>query len=144
MSLRAPPAEASTEARGRLEHVLRAGLPTQVLAEAPNENFIVIKGVRISTDPGRWTPMTTRDVGKLDLNPLMGLEAWDALASENGLDPTYSAYHRTEFRSFVNSQYNNYRFWVKYIGYVSDFENEASYYLLARPSWDRTVYPVRE
>ena len=144
MSLRAPPAEASTEARGRLEHVLRAGLPTQVLAEAPNENFIVIQGVRISTDPDLWTPMTPRDIAKLDLAPAMGLEAWNALVRENRLDPTYSGYHRTEFKSHVGSQYSHYRFWVKYNGPVSDFETEAAYYLLARPPWDRTIYPVHE
>ena len=86
--------------------------------------------------------MTAREAAKLYLAPAMGLDAWNALAHENRLDPTYSGYHRTEFKSHVDSPYNGYRFWVKYNGYVSDFETEAAYFLLARPAWDRTIYSM--
>ena len=137
MSLRPRALDAPVASRTHLQHVLQAGLDVSV-ATVSGMPAIVIDGVHVSTDPNNWTGITVNQIVKLKLNPRdMAEFSRKGMLDRN--DPN-SAYDGTEFFSAVSGPYQNFRFWVVYLGYRSDHNRDVSYYVIARPPNDTRVY----
>ena len=139
MSVRAKPVAASAS-HTRLQHVLQAGMRAGLnvstrMADGPNT--IMIDGVEVSTDPSRWTELSVKQMVKLKLSPV-DERAFTSKGLAQRNNPN-AAYDRTEFRSNVEGPFSGYRFWVEHLGAMLDVY-ATTYYVLARPPQDRSVY----
>lgn len=137
MSLRPRALDAPVASRTHLQHVLQAGLDVSV-ATVSGMPAIVIDGVHVSTDPNNWTGLTVNQMLKLRLNPRDNAE-FNRKGMLNRNNPN-SAYDGTEFFSTVAGLYQNFRFWVVHLGARRDHDRDVSYYVIARPPNDTSVY----
>ena len=96
------------------------------------KSVITVNGVKISTDPDNWTPLTVEQITKLELNP-PNMDYFNKKGRKNKSDPN-SAYKGTVFFS----PYSDSRFFVQHLGAKSS--DEIVYYVLARPDFDKNVY----
>lgn len=96
------------------------------------KSVITVNGVKISTDPENWTPLTVKQMTKLKLNP-ENMKDFNKKGMTNKADPN-AAYKDTVFFSL----YSDSRFFVEHLGARSS--DETVYYVLARPDFDTNVY----
>ena len=90
---------------------------------APHIVYTADGPLKISTTPGMWTGVTTKDMVKLRIKPVDEGEL-----SRNGFKNTV-----------FTSDHSNYRFFVHSIT-GSRRADQVSYYVLARPPNDSQVY----
>ena len=142
MSLRQTVVPAPVSPLTRLQHVLLMGREMGTFADASGmnpitvgENFIIIDGVKVSTDPNNWTGLTVKEIVRLKLNPV-NMADFKQKGNANRNEAN-AAYEGTEFLSGVHGC-KEYHFWVKRLGYVPN--DAVSYYVLARPRNEESVY----
>ena len=140
MSLRPRSVVPPISSHTRLKYVLQTGLDMKVPWEEkmPDVPYIIIDDVQISTDPSNWSPLSIKQIVKLQLKPVTSSE-FERKGETNRMDPN-AAYDGTQFMSDVSgTDYRTYRFWVKHLGYTSGADAVA-YMVLARPFKDFNVY----
>jgi hypothetical protein len=93
--------------------VLQAGLNMHAHPE-PVGSFIIINDVYISTDPNQWSPLTVKEMMKLELNAENKAE-FERKDKASIHDPN-AAYRGTKFRSpYQGANNKKYVFWVKHL-----------------------------